>query len=85
MAVPVPGPPAAPRCPECDRVVSHQGHAPDCRRGQEQAARERIYQTVESGLVAQLRARRRDHEFIGRLHARIVTDAAILDRLAEDD
>ena len=46
-------------------------------------ARQRQYDAVERGLVAQLRERRQDTAFIERLHARMEADKAILDKLAD--
>lgn len=77
------GPPPIPRCPECDHIVMYRGHAPDCTRGQEQAAHLANVRAVEKALAEAITERRTDREFMRRLRARVESDRSILEGLAD--
>lgn len=81
----VPGPPAPPRCRECGRLVSHQGHAIDCERGKDQHRHVANVQAVRVALEKAINARRQDRPFMERLAARLAADERVLERLAEED
>ena len=77
-----PGPPPAPRCPECDYHPLN-GHAGGCERGRLQALRWARVHVVETALCEAIRKRREDDAFMERLSERVKSDKAILDKLAE--
>lgn len=77
-----PGPMPTPRCRACDYHPMH-GHHPDCEVGRLQAIRWSRVHIIETALSEAVRERREDDAFMERLEARIRTDRAILDKLAE--
>ena len=79
-----PGPPPIPRCPECERIVSHHGHAPDCARGQASRVHWSNVRVVEDALRKAVEAKRQDREFMARLARNIEKHADLLDRLAAE-
>lgn len=65
--------------------MGYTGHAPTCRRGQEQAVEQATYRAIQKAVAAHIEERRQDKAFMERLHRNIEKHRDLLDLLAEDD